>query len=649
MTNEKGFTAYALLGHVADDMVVDTLLPEDRGAGVAPVKKERPRRFMSFLESGWGVAIICALVAVSVMGGIIWAGNQTGTGVPPGGTVEPESEGNTIETNTPLLEQNNVVVYGADGACYPKRILCNSTDLTQGEDGLEHGVTADGLGFVGHMKQYGGADLPTVVWAKDVETTDYVDVAPNYTITQISMYDMNMVEQMTKTAMTLDDEMFAARFIERWLSVGKWYVSFRVTHREGNSHHCECDYAFIADVRQTLDTIVTRSCTLRTDGDRYKWGGNSIYMAILTSTVPGAILDIGEESWQLLNLDTDEYVKVTWAVVDSDDTSQGDRTLLSPSSPTDLGWYYRLLQFDWKTTPPGRYRLTYTGTELSEGEEYPYYDFEIYYDVASIDVTDQCTIRTDKDRYEWGQEKLATYTVDLTCTVAGVILDISKYDFELVNLATGKPATMIYIKITDYVDKNLAFPKAPDAFAQYRMTLLFDWKTTPPGRYRLTYTGTEPAEGEEYPHYDFEIYTPEPRMAVWGSDTYVIPAEALRWAEAWDAASQTMIGSESRGWADIEYHIKYHQLEMPVMRVAPETDIRVAGADITRCVIYNSDCDIVYQGDSWEAAMECVLKTPADTSCFVVFTAYWQGDYVPEANAYEGRVYEYAFRLVVQD
>ncbi len=499
MTNEKGFTAYALLGQVADDMVVDTLLPEDRGAGVAPVKKERPRRFMSFLESGWGVAIICALVAVSVMGGIIWAGNQTGTGVPPGGTVEPESEGNTIETNTPLLEQNNVVVYGADGACYPKRILCNSTDLTQGEDGLEHGVTADGLGFVGHMKQYGGADLPTVVWAKDVETTDYVDVAPNYTITQISMYDMNMVEQMTKTAMTLDDEMFAARFIERWLSVGKWYVSFRVTHREGNSHHCECDYAFIADVRQTLDTIVTRNCTVKTDKDRYEWGNPYYFTATLTSTVEGAYLQVDDpDAWLLVNLDTGEK--------------------------------------------------------------------------GSVGVID------------------------------------TPYD-------------------------TLIAPASPASYARSSYPLFFDWKTTPPGRYRLTYTGTEPAEGEEYPYYDFEIYE---------HDVYVLEAYGDNPGNI-TALEEQIAWGEGDPVIDVVFSIQDSASNLPIVSVKESAGCQIVGTEIRSWILYDENFNILYQGREWSNPVEAGIGT-----FYVEILGYKQGDYIPEADEYEGGLYTYAFCLEVR-
>lgn len=507
MTNEKCFVAYALLGNVADDLIMDALLPEDQGVAATPVKKERSRRLSAFFESGWGVAIVCALVAVSVMGGIIWAGNRPGPVTPPAGTVEPENEENTIETNTPLSEQSEVVVYGVDGACYPTRFLCNSTDLTEDENGLEHGVTADGLGFEGHMNQYGGADLPTVVFAKDVEIVDYVDVAENYTITQISMYDMNMVEQVTKTAMTLDNEMFAARFIERWLSVGKWYVSFRVTHREGDAHHCECDYAFIADVRQTLDAIVTRNCAVKTDKDRYEWGSPYCFIATLTSTVEGAYLQVDDpDAWSLVNLDTGERGGVT-------------------------------------------------------GNDSPY--------------------------------------------------------------------------------DTLIAPASPASYARSSYPLYFDWKTTPPGRYRLTYTGTEPAEGEAYPYYDFEICAPEATpegIYVQGGDSYVIPKEAMLWVEFWDETTGTMLSGDGPGHSNIQAYAS----ELPVLTVREGLDLDVMNAEIDYCVVYDANFEMLYEGKEWINTIDYVIGP-----FYVVFTVRTQGDYIEEANAYEGSAHEYAFCLIV--
>lgn len=66
------------------------------------VKAERrkgPSAFSRFMNSGWGVAAVCALVAVSVMGGIIWAGNQPGVNPP---VVTPE-ESETEEITEPMI------------------------------------------------------------------------------------------------------------------------------------------------------------------------------------------------------------------------------------------------------------------------------------------------------------------------------------------------------------------------------------------------------------------------------------------------------------------------------------------------------------------------------------------------------------------
>ncbi len=71
--------------------------------GAVVIKAERrkgPSAFSRFMNSGWGVAAVCALVAVSVMGGIIWAGNQPGTHQPAGETEETETR---VEVTEPLV------------------------------------------------------------------------------------------------------------------------------------------------------------------------------------------------------------------------------------------------------------------------------------------------------------------------------------------------------------------------------------------------------------------------------------------------------------------------------------------------------------------------------------------------------------------
>ena len=270
----------------------------------------------------------------------------------------------------------------------PPKFLCYSTTLTEGEDGLIHGETADGVGFEGLMKRAmeeeppAVLELPTVVWTKETNMADFADIAEGYTVVEIKVYDTDM--QLVESGSYVkgyDTEGFVKRFVTKKLSVGTWYVSLRVEHNGGEMHDCAYDYAFVAQMRQTADTlaVVTRDCTLRTGKEKYIWGEDETFRATLTAMVAGATLDIGNESWRLFNLDTDEYVNLSWAVVNYSVTvqSQGDRSLIPPKSFAEFAEYGGLLRFDWETTPPGRYRLIYVGLKLSEGEEYPYCEFEI--------------------------------------------------------------------------------------------------------------------------------------------------------------------------------------------------------------------------------------------------------------------------------
>lgn len=375
MTSEKGFAAYNLLGRVADDLIMDALLPEDRGAAPVKMKKERPR-LLSFLESGWGVAIICALVAVSVMGGIIWAGNRSGMSIPPAGTMESE--------NDPVTQE--------------------------------------------------------------------------------------------------------------------------------------------------------------------------IFM------------DDSEES----------------------------------------------------------------PTETSEPETV----------FVPTETTRSCTLRTDKDRYEWGEERLGTFTVNLTCTVAGAVLDISPYDFELVNLTTGKQATMGFIKITDHLDKTKAYPTAPDAFAQRSKTLCFDWKTTPPGRYRLTYTGVDLSEGEEYPYYDFEILDLDVYAFAYDDAEHKIPLDKRAcWEEkVWDEMAGEMVDVD----VDAYFYIREAASELPVVTAREGNGCAIVGVEVRRYYLYDQDFNLLYSGREWSNPVEAGMGT-----FYVEIEGYKYGNYIPEADDYEDGIYTYAFRLEV--
>lgn len=102
----KGITVFETLTDIREDYIRDAEL--DACFLTAPARKRgrNPSAFRRFMNSGWGVAIICAFVAVSVMGGIIWAGNRPdGPGIrPPVGNQLTEDltfEQETMETIDP--------------------------------------------------------------------------------------------------------------------------------------------------------------------------------------------------------------------------------------------------------------------------------------------------------------------------------------------------------------------------------------------------------------------------------------------------------------------------------------------------------------------------------------------------------------------
>ncbi|MBE6558456.1 MAG: leucine-rich repeat domain-containing protein [Ruminococcaceae bacterium] len=103
----KGRKAFEAMNNVSDKLITESgeklgFLPREGGA---PVLGKAPKRraFSNWLNSGWGVAAVCALVSVGVLGGILWAGNQSGTGV-PAGTVA--ATGTEAEATEPLILQD---------------------------------------------------------------------------------------------------------------------------------------------------------------------------------------------------------------------------------------------------------------------------------------------------------------------------------------------------------------------------------------------------------------------------------------------------------------------------------------------------------------------------------------------------------------
>ena len=129
----KGITVFETLTDIREDYIRDAEL--DACFLTASIhKKERdPSAFSRFMNSGWGVAIVCALVAVSVMGGIIWAGQQPGN-TPPATESGQDSQNIILPTTDTSLESDTeeitlserteglIFKSNGDGTCYLQSI-----------------------------------------------------------------------------------------------------------------------------------------------------------------------------------------------------------------------------------------------------------------------------------------------------------------------------------------------------------------------------------------------------------------------------------------------------------------------------------------------------------------------------------------------
>ena len=93
----NGLTAFSCMSDVDLDLIEESM--KLFSASAAPVAgKRRYSSLGRFLSSGWGVALICAVVSLSVLSAIIWAGQNPPVVTPPGpGTVESETGATVTE------------------------------------------------------------------------------------------------------------------------------------------------------------------------------------------------------------------------------------------------------------------------------------------------------------------------------------------------------------------------------------------------------------------------------------------------------------------------------------------------------------------------------------------------------------------------
>ncbi len=91
----KGQVAFEAITNLRDSLITEAaeilgFLDEPTPAFAKPARDREDSLLYRFFNSGWGVAMICAVVSLSVLGGIIWAGQRPHAGG-PGGIIPPET------------------------------------------------------------------------------------------------------------------------------------------------------------------------------------------------------------------------------------------------------------------------------------------------------------------------------------------------------------------------------------------------------------------------------------------------------------------------------------------------------------------------------------------------------------------------------
>ena len=212
------------------------------------VKAERrkgPSAFSRFMNSGWGVAAVCALVAVSVMGGIIWAGNQPEHPKGHQPSVDTHEETTTIyETESQNGDyigddQSEVGISHGDTGIYPREFFVWSGP-------------ADGMGFAEEVEMYHNnrPNLPKVYYAKDGSISPCeMTLAEGYSLDRIKVYGTDMTEIPTPVY----DGAFSYEGFLHELPVGRYHICLRVGYRENGNAVSGSDYAFTVIVVETAD------------------------------------------------------------------------------------------------------------------------------------------------------------------------------------------------------------------------------------------------------------------------------------------------------------------------------------------------------------------------------------------------------------
>ena len=308
------------------DMSEDLISESDIRVGAAATpKRERSGRFSAFMNHPAMVAVLCAVVSLSVLVAIVMAGR--------GGPLEPPFQETTPSGRPPAqsedVSQADVYltyIYGSKEIfLVPSRFMV--WDETYDANG--NVLSGDGWGFSGDEGQLAELKLKTVTDA----TNFTVYLKGVRTLQSISVYDeaMNEITRLSPGQTTGD------------MKAGMYYIAFRIVTRDGELSDGH-DYAFA--VRLTRD-VTSLKVSLRQECEtelgyeaiEYTYdytltvqepvvAGNIRYLDIyMTANEPGKILG-GYYGYRLYRLEGEEEILVH-------DYDVGAVGLAYPDSPYD--------------------------------------------------------------------------------------------------------------------------------------------------------------------------------------------------------------------------------------------------------------------------------------------------------------------------
>ena len=243
-----GQVALEAMTNLRDDLITEAaellgFLDEPTPIAAKPTRDREDSLLYRFFNSGWGVAMICAVVSLSVLGGIIWAGQRPPAGGPgsnpPVGTETAHTESETVDYIGE--EQTDVWVKSGGEIIYPQEFFVWSGP-------------ADGLGFFETVQSGQSPLLPVAYYYRSpYDGTGEIFLPDGYEVKRITLYDGNMTD-ITDEKMNL---LLLSEF-DAFMSMllpGRYYLSLYVEKQTANGEAVGCDYALEIQVQNSAQDI----------------------------------------------------------------------------------------------------------------------------------------------------------------------------------------------------------------------------------------------------------------------------------------------------------------------------------------------------------------------------------------------------------